>query len=73
MAKGNWRNWERLEVKRLAECPWCGYQWATVVPKDPVCPKCNMSNDLAKKAQYDPKIENMLGHKARAMKNKFKN
>jgi hypothetical protein len=73
-AKGNFRNWDRLEVKRPVECLWCGHQWASVVPIDPVCPKCNMTNNLAKKLLGDPAMEKSayLSHKCRAMKNKFK-
>ena len=74
MARGNWRNWERLEVARPTECNWCGHRWRTRVPVDPACPKCNMTNYLAKKLLGDPALEKSawLSPKTRAMKGRFK-
>lgn len=42
MAKGNWRNWDRTESRPVV-CPWCGWQWKTIVPVHPVCPKCQLN------------------------------
>jgi hypothetical protein len=73
-AKGNFRNWDRLEVKKPVECLWCGHKWATSVPVDPVCPKCNMTNRMAEKLLGDPLTERFawLSPKCRAMKGRFK-
>ena len=65
MARGNWRNWEGKELKqiRLVECLWCGWRWRSRVPKDPVCPKCNMINDTARLIIDNPKGHPVYGWK----------
>lgn len=69
-AKGNFRNWDGLEVKRPAECLWCGHKWVTTVPTHPVCPKCHMTNDLTRKVLADPSLFQFLSRKTKMMKKK---
>jgi hypothetical protein len=82
MSRGSWRNWDGRDgaesypgqrvPTRPAECLWCGHHWATRVHSHPVCPKCNMTNDLTRKVLSNPSLEKDLLHKTRVMKNKFK-
>ena len=73
MARGNFRNWEgrggdvsgtgKKYPKHLVHCLWCGWRWNSMVPNDPVCPKCNMINDTAKMIIDNPKGHPVHGFK----------
>lgn len=72
MARGNWRNWNKLEVKRNAHCNWCGYSWKSSVPYSAVCPKCNCEESFAKDLIKHPEWEKNISKKCLSMKEKFK-
>lgn len=64
VARGNFRNWEgrggdvsgtgKKYPKHFVECLWCGWRWNSMVPHDPVCPKCNLTNGTAKEIIDSP-------------------
>ena len=72
MARGNWRNWDKLTEKRIAHCNWCGHKWKSVVPYSAVCPKCNFEELFAKKLLEHPEWEKNISKKCLAMKGRFK-
>lgn len=73
MARGNWRNWDKLKTKRIAECKWCGYSWKSSVPYSAVCPKCNCEEIFAKDLIKHPEWEKNISRKCLSMKNYYKN
>jgi hypothetical protein len=80
MARGNWRNWDGRNgaesyigmkvATRPSACQWCGHEWETRVPEDPVCPKCKMTNSLIMWLKEHPEEEKYISHKTKAMKKK---